>query len=105
MRRSPAELLTRPEVRAPVLRLGLPLTAVCVAMPASAQRPLTFDGVASLSAPPSDHRIAYGTPNVGRDVRDERRPGRGGATVDALERPLAGSNGSLGLGSIERSAC
>jgi len=40
--------------------LLLALANVCVAMPASGQQPLPFDSVAALSAPPPDHRIAYG---------------------------------------------
>jgi acetyl esterase/lipase len=54
----------------------LALVAIGAAVPASGQRPLPFDSVAALPAPPPDHRIAYGagTFQFG-NLRLPKRPG------------------------------
>ena len=54
----------------------LALAAACVAVPASGQQPLSFDSVAALTAPPPDHRIAYGPgPLQFGNLRLPKRPG------------------------------
>ncbi|HEX5076985.1 MAG TPA: alpha/beta hydrolase [Gemmatimonadaceae bacterium] len=56
--------------------LLLALATACVAVPAAGQQPLPFDSVAALTAPPPDHRIAYGPgPLQFVNLRLPKRPG------------------------------
>ena len=77
MTRSACERGAQSTARRRTLRcVFLSLAAVCVAVPAPGQRPLPFDSVAALTAPPPDHRIAYGPgPFQFGNLRLPKRPG------------------------------